>query len=78
MRQLHRGKCLAHGLQLGHPGLQPRRPAADGQRPPRQGRVGKNPGFKKKPAQRVFFFWFFHIIAQKREFLGFFQFQEYF
>ncbi len=25
-----------------------------------------------------FFFWFFHIFAQKREILGFFQFQEYF
>jgi hypothetical protein len=54
----------------------------------------KNPGFfyKKNPAQWVFlfflwffwffvffwFFWFFYIFAQKREFLGFFQFQEYF
>jgi Ser-tRNA(Ala) deacylase AlaX len=37
--------------------------------------------FKKKPAQWVFFvfFWFIlHIFAQRREFLGFFQFQEYF
>jgi hypothetical protein len=53
------------------------------------GRVGKNPGFKKKPAQCFFFlvflvfwvfclFWFFYIFAQKREFLGFSQFQEYF
>jgi hypothetical protein len=50
-------------------------------------RVGKNPGLKKKPASGFFggflgFFWFFGVIfyvfAQKREFLGFFQFQEYF
>jgi hypothetical protein len=57
-------------------------------------RVGKNQGFKKKPAQWGFlgfflfffgFFWVFwvfwvskNIFAQKREFLGFFQFQEYF
>ncbi len=54
------------------------------------GRVGKNPVKKKKPAQWVsldfFFFWFFqffsffrffYIFAQKRDFLGFFQFQEY-
>jgi hypothetical protein len=47
-------------------------------------RVGKNPGLKKKPAQWVFwffgflfFFGFFYTIAQKREFLGFLQFQEY-
>ena len=39
---------------------------------------------KKKPAQWVillfWFFWvfFFYIFAQKREFLGFIQFQEYF
>jgi hypothetical protein len=47
----------------------------------------KKPGFfKKTPAQWVFlgfwvfwFFWFFFdIFAQKREFLGFFQFQKYF
>jgi hypothetical protein len=44
-------------------------------------RVGKNPVFYiKKPAQWVFFFLVgvFDIFAQKREFLGFFQFQEYF
>jgi hypothetical protein len=52
-----------------------------------QGRVGENP-VKKKPAQWVFlfflvflvflvFFIFLYIFAQKREFLGFFQFQEY-
>jgi hypothetical protein len=44
----------------------------------------KIPAFlKKNPAQWVFlwflgFFGFFYIFAQKREFLGFFQFQEYF
>ncbi len=49
------------------------------------GRVGKNPGFyiKKKTSPVVFFgffgfFWVFYVCAQKREFLGFFQFQEYF
>jgi hypothetical protein len=54
--------------------------------PPPAGRVGKNPGLKKKPAQWFFFcfflslvFGFFlYIFAQKREVLGFFQFQEYF
>ncbi len=51
------------------------------------GRVGRNPGFKKKRAQWVFFFFLgifglfgvslvFYIFAQKREL--FFQFQEYF
>jgi hypothetical protein len=45
-------------------------------------RVGKNPGFKKKPAQWVFpsgFFWvfkgffgFFGFFVQTRGFLGFF------
>jgi hypothetical protein len=41
---------------------------------------GKNPGLKKKPAQWFFFgfFGFFYVFAQKREFLGFFQFQNYF
>jgi hypothetical protein len=51
----------------------------------------RKPGvLKKKPAQWVFlvflvfffgvlvFFWFFYLFAQKREFLGFFQFQEFF
>jgi hypothetical protein len=57
-------------------------------RPATQGRVGKNPGLKKKPAQwflgGFLFFCFlcvilvFYIFAQKREFLGFFQFQEHF
>jgi hypothetical protein len=49
------------------------------------GRIGKNPGFSKKPSLVIFFwffffffFWFFYIFAQKREFLGFCQFQEYF
>jgi hypothetical protein len=50
------------------------------------GRVGKNPGFKKNQPSGVFFgflgvfgfIWVFYILAQKREFLGFFQFQEYF
>jgi hypothetical protein len=46
------------------------------------GTVGKNPvkkKKKKKPGQWVFlFFCFFYIFAQKRESLGFFQFQEYF
>jgi hypothetical protein len=45
------------------------------------GRVGKNPFFFKNPAQWVFWVFldvFFCIFAQKREFLGFFQFQEYF
>jgi hypothetical protein len=53
------------------------------------GRVGKNPFFyKPSPADFLGFFlvfWFFgfffvflYIFAQKREFLGFFQFQEYF
>jgi hypothetical protein len=36
--------------------------------------------FKRKPASGFFFCFslFFYIFAQKREFLGFFQFQEYF
>jgi hypothetical protein len=34
--------------------------------------------FYKKPSPVVFFFFFFCIFAQKREFLGVFQFQEYF
>ncbi len=46
----------------------------------------EKPGFlKKKNQPSGFFFWvfwvflgFFYIYAQKREFLGFFQFQEYF
>jgi hypothetical protein len=47
----------------------------------------RKPGFFLNPAQRVFFFFFFFflgfflfffIFAQKSEFLGFFQFQEYF
>ncbi len=45
----------------------------------------KKPGFKKKPALWFFFvflgllvFLGFYIFAQKREFLGFFQFLEYF
>jgi hypothetical protein len=47
-----------------------------------QGRVGIKPGFyKKNPAQWVFFVWVFGVLgffifAQKRELLGFFQFQE--
>jgi hypothetical protein len=53
-------------------------------------RVGKNPGLKKKTSPGGFlgfwgflgFFWVFWVFlipfAQKREFLGFFQFQEYF
>jgi hypothetical protein len=47
-----------------------------------EGRVRKNPGLKKKkPAPWVFCFFgifFLYIFVQKREFLGFFQFQEYF
>ncbi len=53
-----------------------------------EGRVEKNPGFfyiKISPVSFfVFFcfffvfFWFFYVLAQQREFLGFFQFQEYF
>jgi hypothetical protein len=39
-------------------------------------RVGKNPGFKKKTTQWVF--WFFYIFAQKREFLGLFSFKNTF
>jgi hypothetical protein len=53
--------------------------------PPPAGRVGKKPGLKKSQPSGLFFFWFFwflgfflYIFAQKREFLGFFQFQEYF
>ncbi len=49
-----------------------------------KGMVGKNP-VKKKPSPVGFFevFWgffvfFLYIFAQKREFFGFFQFQEYF
>ncbi len=47
------------------------------------GRVGKNPGFFKEPSPVGFLgflggFGFFYIFAEKREFLGFFQFQEYF
>jgi hypothetical protein len=46
------------------------------------GRVGKTRVFftKNEPNEFfVFFLWFFiFIFAQKREFLGFFQFQEYF
>jgi hypothetical protein len=45
----------------------------------------EKPGFKKKKTSPVGFFWyfwvfwfFFYIFAQKREFLGFFQYQEYF
>jgi WD40 repeat protein len=43
----------------------------------------KKPGFKKKTSPVGFFvffgfFGFFYIFAQKREFLGFFHFQEYF
>jgi hypothetical protein len=52
-------------------------------------RVGKNPGFLIKKTRPVgffvflgflffLFFGFFYIFAQKREFLGFFKFQEYF
>jgi hypothetical protein len=37
----------------------------------------KKPGLKKNPSP-VGFFVLFYIYAQKREFLGFFQFQEYF
>ncbi len=48
--------------------------------------VGKNPGFFKKPSPVGFLgfleifglFWFFYIYLPGREFLGFFQFQEYF
>ncbi len=45
--------------------------------------LAKTRVLKKKPAQWFFlgflgFFGFFYIIAQKREFLGFFQSQEYF
>ncbi len=63
----------------GRPGLFRRDPGLREQ--PDTGRV------EKKPAQWVFgsFFWvswgflgFFYIFAQKREFLGFFQFPEYF
>jgi hypothetical protein len=41
----------------------------------------KKPGFKKKKTAQWFFwgfmvlFWFFYIITQKREFLGFFSFK---
>jgi hypothetical protein len=46
-----------------------------------KGMVGKNP-VKKKTSPvgfvEVFFCFFLYIFAQKREFLGFFQFQEYF
>jgi brefeldin A-inhibited guanine nucleotide-exchange protein len=51
-----------------------------GEQPSALGRVGKNPGFKKKPAQWFFFvvFLVFFIFAQKREFFRVFQFQEYF
>ncbi len=62
--------------------LEPEEPSSQ------QGRVGKNPGLKKKtPAQLffwfffvffVFFGFFFYIFAQKRDILGFFQFQDYF
>jgi hypothetical protein len=49
-----------------------------------KGMVGKNPVKKKNPAQWVFlrffgfFLVFFYIYSPRREFLGFFQFQEYF
>jgi hypothetical protein len=53
-----------------------------------QGRVGKNPVFKAQPSGfflvslgfflGVVFFFSYTLFAQKREFLGFFQFQEYF
>jgi hypothetical protein len=40
----------------------------------------KKPGFKKKPAQWVFlfFFGFFGFFGPEERVLGFFQFQEYF
>jgi hypothetical protein len=44
---------------------------------PGQAGLEKTRVLKKKPAQWVFLV-FFYIFAQKREFLGFFQFQEYF
>jgi hypothetical protein len=45
-----------------------------------RGRVGKKPGFKKKPAQWVFlfFFGFLGFFGPEERVLGFFQFQEYF
>jgi hypothetical protein len=69
----------------GHGLLQP----ADQDARAAQGRVGKNPDLKKNSPVGFFcfflFFLFFcdfcffkNIFAQKREFLGFFQFQEYF
>jgi hypothetical protein len=45
--------------------------------PPPAGRVGKTPGLKKNQPSG-FFGAFLYIFAQKREFLGFFQFQKYF
>jgi hypothetical protein len=55
---------------------------------PLRGMVGKNPAFFLKPSPVVFFgfIWvfcfflvfYFYFFAQKREFLGFFQFPEYF
>jgi hypothetical protein len=47
-----------------------------------QAGLEKNPVFlfykKPSPVDFFVFFWFFYVFAQKREFLGFFQFQEYF
>ena len=68
------GPAGARGLRRGA-----RRPLRDGPARP-QGMVGKNSVFfyKKKPQPSGFFCFFKNIFAQKREFLGFFQFQEYF
>jgi hypothetical protein len=49
------------------------------QRPAAWSQGWKKPGLNKKTAQWVFlvFLVFFYIIAQKRKFLGFIQFQEF-
>jgi hypothetical protein len=71
-RLLHPHWAVAAELQL-------RRPV-----PPAAGRIAKNSGLKKNQPSGFFgffgfFFCFFFntVFAQKREFLGFFQFQEY-
>jgi hypothetical protein len=48
------------------------------QRPAAWNQGWKKTGFFKKNQPSGFFWFFFYIFTQKREFLGFIQFQEYF
>jgi hypothetical protein len=74
MIALNPGRCCLSWTWCRWRGWAPPAPASTSW--PRQG--WKKPGLIKKTQPSVFFLSFFYLFAQKREFLGFFQFQEHF